>query len=121
MTIRQFDFTAFPALAMEEKLAGLVNGIGKKSERRKDWRVAVGLSKDDPEFEEMIRSARSTGGVQEATAVVLILDTTIWPALEGSSEARLRLLVNPLVIVQTRSMTGHLRRSTSRQILAFHP
>jgi len=44
--------------AVEKKVAGLANGLARKSRRRKDWRATVGLSKDDPGFEEMIRLGR---------------------------------------------------------------
>jgi len=45
---------------VEKKVAALAIGLTKgKSRRKKDWRTTIGLSKDDPGFEEMIRLGRA--------------------------------------------------------------
>lgn len=41
--------------AIEKKIAALAEGLAKVSPAMKDWRVTFGLSKDDPDFDEMIR------------------------------------------------------------------
>jgi hypothetical protein len=41
--------------AIEKKIAALADSLAKVDKCKTDWRDTVGLSKDDPGFDEMIR------------------------------------------------------------------
>lgn len=44
--------------ALEKQVAALTVGLAVEPPRGKDWHATFGLSKDDPEFDEMIRLGR---------------------------------------------------------------